>query len=248
MSARRYRATVEYDGTDFNGFQRQAQGERTVQETLESAVYAITGAAVPIIGAGRTDSGVHAKGQVVTFDADWRHGHAALERALNANLPADVAVRQVGEVPSGFHPRFDARRRVYEYTINNQIERSPLLRRTSWHVAQPLDAAAMNRASALLVGEHDFATFGSPPQGDNSVRHVFVAAWRREIDLLVFRIEATAFLYRMVRSLVGALCQVGQGRWTVSDFDRVFLAAERSQAGPTAPPQGLCLLAVYYGE
>lgn len=248
MDVRRFRATVEYDGTDFSGFQRQAQGERTVQQVLESAVQTITGRTATVIGAGRTDTGVHARGQVIAFDADWQHGEPALERALNANLPVDVAVRQVSEADPRFHPRFDARRRTYEYVINNRIERSPLLWRTSWHVHCPLDVMAMNQASALLVGEHDFATFGQPPVGNNSVRFVYAAEWRREVELLLFRIEANAFLYRMVRSLVGALCLVGQGRWSVSEFDRVFSAAERSLAGPLAPPQGLCLLSVSYTE
>ncbi len=248
MSVRRYRATVEYDGTDFRGFQRQAQGERTVQETLENAIVAVTGRAAVVLAAGRTDTGVHALGQVIAFDSEWRHGEDVLSRALNANLPPDVAVREVRMVDSGFHPRFDARRRKYQYLINNQQDPSPLWRRTSWHRPWPLDEAAMNRASALLVGVHDFATFGQPPAGENSARQVFQADWQRDGHLLNFIIEANAFLYRMVRSLVGTLYLVGEGKWSVDEFAEVFTAADRSLAGPTAPPQGVCLLAVSYSD
>jgi len=242
----RYRAKVEYDGTDFHGFQRQGQGERTVQETLEAAICAVTGQAATVIGAGRTDTGVHARGQVIAFDVNWRHGEAALGRALNANLPPDVAVRELQSTERGFHPRFSARRRTYQYTINNQIYPVPLLRRTTWRRPRPFDLAAMNAASALLVGEHDFATFGRPPAGENTIRRVFGAEWRRKGNLLSFTIEANAFLYRMVRSLVGSLCQVGDGAWTPETFAKVFAAADRALAGPTAPPQGLCLLSVTY--
>ena len=254
FNLQRYRTTVEYDGTDFHGFQRQAQGERTVQEVLEAAVRAVTGQDATVIGAGRTDAGVHARGQVIAFDLNWRHGEAALGRALNANLPSDVLVRQTRAVERGFHPRFDAHRRIYQYTINNQSDSSPLLRRISWHRRRPLNLESMNNASALLVGEHDFATFGRPPVGVSTVRRVFRAEWRRvavcapypEGGLLRFTIEANAFLYRMVRSLVGTLCKVGEGGWTIETFANAFAAANRALAGPTAPPQGLCLLSVSY--
>jgi len=210
------------------------------------AICAVTGQVVTVIGAGRTDTGVHARGQVIAFDASWRHGQAALEQALNANLPPDVAVRELESVEREFHPRFSARRRMYQYTINNQISPSPLLRRTTWHRRRPLDLQAMKQASELLIGEHDFATFGRPPVGVNTVRRLFRAEWRREAALLNFTIEANAFLYHMVRSLVGSLCQVGDGRWSVAAFAEAFATANRALAGPTAPPQGLCLLAVTY--
>ena len=246
MAVKRYRATVEYDGSEFHGFQRQGRGERTVQEELEAAIQVVTGRSVTAIGAGRTDTGVHARGQVVAFDIEWRHEELALERALNANLPSDIAVREIMYVNQGFHPRFDARRRTYQYTINNCKYPSPLLRRTSWHWPRPLDLAAMNMAGKLLVGKRDFAAFGQPPVGENTVREVFRSEWRRENDLLNYQIEANAFLYRMVRSIVGSLCQVGGGAWSVERFANTLAAADRALAGPTAPPQGLCLLAVSY--
>lgn len=244
----RYRAIVEYDGTDFKGFQRQAQGERTVQETIEDAIYAISNQVVRIVGAGRTDAGVHAKGQVVAFDVNWRHDIQALYRAMNANLPADLKVREIERAEDSFHPRFDALRRTYEYTINNQKEPSPLLRRTTWHRQDCLDERAMNQASELLIGEHDFATFGRPTVGENTVRRVFTARWIRRADILTFTVEANAFLNRMVRSLVGSLCQVGDGKWTVEYFLEIFTQAKRALAAPSAPPQGLCLVSVSYND
>jgi len=199
-----------------------------------------------VLGAGRTDTGVHARGQVIAFDVGWRHEPVVLGRALNANLPPDVAVRDVEGAPADFHPRFDARRRIYEYTINNREDSSPLLRRRSWHRATPLNLVRMQKASDLVVGEHDFSTFGRPPVGDNSVRRVFRADWNRDGVLMRFTIEANAFLHRMVRSLVGSLCQVGEERWSVATFEEVLTAADRALAGPTAPPQGLCLVEVVY--
>jgi len=237
---------VEYDGTDFCGFQRQAQGERTVQETLEQAIQSVTGQRVIVNAAGRTDSGVHASGQVIAFEVGWSHGEATLGRALNANLPCDVAVRDVRLTDSCFHPRFAAHRRTYRYSINNQIEPSPLLRRMTWHRPGSLDLAAMNCASKLLVGRRDFGTFGRPPAGVNTVRQVFAAEWQRQDGLFVFAIEADAFLNRMVRSLVGTLCLVGDGRWSVCDFKQALDAVDRKRSGPAAPPQGLCLVSVVY--
>jgi tRNA pseudouridine38-40 synthase len=248
MGIKRYRAIVEYDGTDFRGFQRQAQGERTIQETLETAISTVAEQSVRVIGAGRTDTGVHARGQVIAFEVGWRHGGAALSRAINANLPPDVAVRDVVAVEGGFHPRFDARRRTYQYFIINQSVPSPLWRRVAWHRRHLLDLVAMNVASDLLVGEHDLATFGSPPVGDNTVRRIYSAQWRRRENLAIFTIEANAFLYRMVRSLVGSLCLVGEGRWSVEEFARALAAADRSLAGPTAPPHGLFLETVSYED
>jgi tRNA pseudouridine38-40 synthase len=240
-----YRALVEYDGTAYYGFQRQ-RSEQTIQGQLEAAISFVAGQPATVVGAGRTDSGVHATGQVIGFELEWRHGHQALERALNANLPEDIAVRCLEEAPEGFHPRFSARRRAYEYSIYNARVRSPLQRRKAWHVVRPLVVEDMNQAAQAIVGQHDFATFGQPPQGINSEREVFEARWRHLNDFLVFEIEANAFLYRMVRSLVGSMKAVGEGRWSVTDFEAALAKADRSLAAQTAPPQGLCLMAVIY--
>jgi tRNA pseudouridine38-40 synthase len=244
----RVRAIVAYDGTDYSGYQRQDNAV-TVQEALEAALARVTASdpgSVTILAAGRTDAGVHASGQVIAFDTAWRHGLDDLHRALNAVLPADIAVLEVKETAASFHPRYDARSRRYRYSIYNTSIRSPLERRYSLHVAAPLDVEAMQRAARLLIGEHDFVTFGQPPQGNNTVRRVLEAEWRGESPQLHFDIEANAFLYRMVRSIVGTLLQVGRGEWDVGAFEAALAACERSQAGPTAPPHGLCLVKVIY--
>lgn len=241
----RFRALIAYDGTHYFGFQRQRVGQVTIQSTLEDALSALADAPVTITGAGRTDSGVHALGQVISFDLAWRHGEEALRRALNVNLPADIVVKQV-EITPDFHPRFDARRRAYRYQIFNHPVRSPIHHRYSWHVSQPLDVSRMNAAAAILLGSHDFATFGLPPQGTNTVRELFQAHWQQETDLLTFTIEANAFLYRMVRSLVGSLKLVGVGAWTEDTFATALHGRDRKYITTVAPPNGLFLVSVTY--
>lgn len=240
-----FRSLVEYDGTAYYGFQRQ-RSEQTIQGQLEAAILSVAGQPATVIGAGRTDSGVHATGQVIAFELEWRHGHQALQRALNANLPEDIAVRDLEEAPEGFHPRFSARRRAYEYRIFNARVRSPMQRRHAWHVVRPLVVEDMNQVAQAIVGQHDFATFGQPPQGTNTEREVFKAGWHQVNELLIFEIEANAFLYRMVRSLVGSMKAVGEGSWAVTDFLTALARVDRSQAAQTAPPQGLCLTSVSY--
>jgi tRNA pseudouridine38-40 synthase len=241
----RVKAIVAYDGTDYLGFQRQASG-RTVQEVLETALERITGTRVRVLAAGRTDAGVHAEGQVIAFDTTWRHSLADLQRAMNAVLPQDSAVRELTQAASDFHPRFDALSRLYRYTVLNAPVRSPITRRTSLHWRTPLNLEAMESATALVVGEHDFATFGRPPQGGTTVRCVFEAGWVTNPPWLFFEIEANAFLFRMVRSIVGTALEVGQGRLTPSQFGAIFVSRDRSQAGQTAPAHGLCLIKVRY--
>ncbi len=241
----RVRAVVAYEGTDYQGFQRQANGP-TVQGVLETALARVTREEIVLSAAGRTDSGVHAAGQVIAFETGWNHPLEALQRALNAVLPPDVAIREVAQVAPGFHPRYDARSRCYRYTIYNHPVRSPLGRRTSLHVPQRLGMEGMQEAARMLVGERDFATFGQPPQGDSTVRRVLQAEWSGEPPWLYFDVEANAFLYRMARSLVGTMLQVGLGRMTLASFAALLAARDRAQAGPTAPPHGLCLVEVRY--
>jgi tRNA pseudouridine38-40 synthase len=242
----RYRALIEYDGTNYYGFQRQREEFPTIQGELESVLSQLVRKPVMITGAGRTDTGVHALGQVVSFTIEWRHDVAALSRALNAKLPGDIAALTVAETSPTFHPRYDARRRAYRYLIYNVPVRSPLRRLRSWHVRQPLDLDAMNEAASLLIGVHDFVTFGMPPQGDNTVRELFHANWRRNGEFLEFGVEANAFLYRMVRSLVGSLVAVGSQNWRVADFATAFHACDRNQSAAAAPPQGLYLASITY--
>lgn len=240
-------ARVAYDGADFFGFQVQARG-RTVQGEIERAVNAVTGAETRVLGAGRTDRGVHAQGQVITFEAEWKHGLPDLHRAINAVLATDVAILDLEPASEGFHPRFSARSRTYRYTIWNQTWRQPLFRRTAWHVAQPLDVGLMAQASLCLVGTHDFATFGRPPLSENTVRTIFRAEWHGQRPWLTFEVEANAFLNRMVRSIVGSLVRVGLGQMRVDELESLLQATDRSQVRLVAPAHGLCLVRVDYAR
>jgi len=238
-------AVVEYDGTDYLGFQVQAQG-RTIQGEIERALALITQERGRIVGAGRTDTGVHAQGQVIAFSTAWRHPVEELQRALNAVLPRDIAVRELRSVARGFHPRFDAVSREYRYTILSQPLRSPLARRFVHHFPHPLDVSAMNEAAGVLMGSHDFASFGRAPQGDNTVREVYQAQWTPERPFVYFDIVANAFLYRMVRSLVGTLLLVGTGELSLAGFEEILRSADRNRAGQAAPAHGLCLIRISY--
>jgi tRNA pseudouridine38-40 synthase len=241
-------ARIEYDGTDFFGFQVQA-GERTVQGELERALARLGGGPTRVTGAGRTDRGVHAEGQIVSFRVDWEHDLADLHRALNAVLAPDVAVLDLDLAPEGFHPRFSARSRAYRYTILNRPWPSPLLRRTAWHVAKDLDTGRMVQASELLLGTKDMATFGRPPEGGreaSTVRTVLRAEWKEGGSLLTFHLEANAFLFRMVRSIVGTLALVGWNEISVEEFRAILEARDRSRVKRVAPAHGLCLVEVNY--
>ena len=243
----RYRAILEYDGTEFQGYQRQANG-RTVQGKVEEALVKLNmDVPVTVYGAGRTDKGVHASGQVIAFDLSWRHGARRLANAINAHLPLDVAVKDVKLAHDDFCPRFAARWRVYEYHIYNAPFRSPIRARASWRVWPELDVDAMNVGTQALIGTHDFSTFGrAPERGGHTVRTVRRASWRIDGRLLIFEIEADAFLYRMVRSIVGTLRQVGAGDRTPWDVAKCLYAKQRNLSGPSAPPQGLRLVKVVY--
>jgi len=245
----RYRATLAYDGTAYQGFQRQIGDTPTIQLAVEQAVAAVTGQTTPVIGAGRTDSGVHATGQVIAFDVEWRHGDTALLRAINANLPDDIALQDIAEAP-GFHPRFDALSRLYRYRVIQAEQRQPLLRNRAWHIRWKLDGDWIKQAAGLLLGKHDFAAFGKPPQGENTVRTVYQSEWTAEPEvygtLWTYTIEADAFLQHMVRRIVWMLLDVGRGKQTVSDFEVYFRRAELPTEGSIAPPGGLTLEQVKY--
>ena len=246
--AQPYRALIAYDGTAYAGFQRQREGQPTIQGALERVLAELAQGPIRIKGAGRTDSGVHARGQVIGFELEWRHGPGALQQALNAYLPADIAVLNLEQCEAGFHPRFDARRRAYEYIIYNAAVRSPIGRQYAWHVKRPLDEYKMNQAAQALVGVQDFATFGQPPQGENTVRELFTAVCRRDGKQVSIFIEANAFLQRMVRSIAGSLKLVGEGSWSVEQFVIALEACDRSRCGTVAPPHGLYLVSVTYDQ
>lgn len=245
----RVRAKVAYDGTEFFGFQRQANA-RTVQGEIETALEKVTSRQSGVIGAGRTDAGVHATGQVISFEVDWRHSMQALTKALNITLPDDVAVRELAECSADFHPRFDAQSRTYDYTVLAGEVRQPLRRRTTWQLERMPDLALMNSAAAHLIGSHDFAAFGSAPSGreeETTMREVLRAAWcEDERDALVFTIEANAFLFRMVRRLVLALVRVGQGQFSAGGFLEILESRDAQRIKGLAPACGLCLVDVKY--
>jgi len=242
------RLTIEYDGTAYQGWQLQPGGP-TVQAALERALATALREPVRVRSAGRTDAGVHACGQVAAARV-----HAAppdlarLQKSLNALLPDDVAVREVALVDDRFDPRRDARSRVYEYRIWNAAAPSPFWRRWAWHVPAGLDAAAMASAAACLVGEHDFATFrgagGAPVR--STVRRVLESSVTASGALLVYRVEATAYLRQMVRSIVGTLVEIGRGGRPAAAMAEILTACDRTRAGATAPPHGLVLVAVRY--
>lgn len=246
----RVRAVIAYDGTDYHGFQRQSpENEPSVQGVLEQALARIGQTNVTVMGSGRTDAGVHASGQVIAFDVEWAHGLAALQRALNAVLPTSIAVLELAEAASDFHPRYAALSREYVYTIYNAPVRHPLYARFSWHVAEPLDVEQMQRACRLLVGEHDFAAFGQPTghrPGESTVRRVDRAECRREQHHIYIDVEASGFLYRMMRSIAGTLAAIGQGRLDWRAVGEIMESCDRSRCEPPAPPQGLCLVRVRY--
>jgi tRNA pseudouridine38-40 synthase len=244
-SLSRYKAIVAYDGADFFGFQVQVV-ERTVQGVVETALTRIVKETVSILYAGRTDAGVHATGQVIAFDLFWNHSEERLRRALNANLPDGVFIKSIELTRPDFHPRFDALLREYQYTILNQSEPDVLRRRYMTHIDRLLDVELMRQASNYFVGCLDFATFGRPPTGDNTVRTITKTVWNVDDSLLVFTIEANAFLYRMVRNIVGTLIQVGLGKLTVGDVECIIASKSRAACPPPAPPNGLCLTNVIY--
>ncbi len=256
MVTRNYRAVVEYDGTQYAGFQIQAN-RPTIQGELERALHCVTQEFVRVNGAGRTDAGVHARGQVINFRTAWPHGDQALRRALNAVLPRDIAVHHIAVADEDFHARFSATSRVYVYTIYNAPTRAPLLERFAYHCAQIIDLQAMREATAYLHGEHDFAAFGQPPFGEGTVRSVCRAAWcvspaegqgGLRPRLLQFEIEANAFLRGMVRRVVGTLLDVGTGRLKVQDVAHILASREIKNSSPPVPACGLCLWHVRYGS
>ncbi len=241
----RVKAIVAYDGTGYSGFQRQSNAN-SIQAALEAALAELFGAAVPVSGSGRTDAGVHAAGQVVAFEVLWRHELASLHRAMNALLPEAIAVLSLEAAPDDFDPRRDARSRWYRYRIYNAPVRDPLSNRYSLHVPRALDVEAMQAAAASLLGWHDFSAFGSPPQGTNAIREVLRAEWQQAGAWLTFDIIANAFLFRMVRMLVGTMLRVGYGALTPQRFAEILQTQNRSGAGPAARACGLTLMAVQY--
>jgi tRNA pseudouridine38-40 synthase len=241
----RFRATVEYDGTDFAGFQLQ-KNARTVQGELETALATLSnGERHPVDGAGRTDAGVHASGQVISFTYAGSLSAPELDRALNGLLPRDVAIRDVRRAPQEFHPRYAARYREYRYTVWNGPQ-SPLRERTALGVRVPLDTDAMARAATVFEGRHDFSAFGSADR--QPVRTVHSVRVRRDGRLVTIDVRADAFLRGMVRRVVAALLEVGRGKLKKQDLVAALASREPALDGAAAPAKGLCLRRVAIGR
>ncbi len=244
-----YQAILAYDGTDFLGFQRQAQG-RTVQGEVETSLRQLGWQEEAIRYAGRTDRGVHARGQVIAFDLAWRHSPEALQKALNALLPADIAVDNVRPAAADFHPRYAAVARRYIYYLYTAPVRHPWWRRYAWQVQGALSAEALTSAAAAFLGRKDFAALGTPPNPHGTtVRTVYKAAWARlGPQAWAFDVVADAFLYRMVRRMVALQVAVAQGRMPAWAFQQALETPPKAPLQGLAPPQGLFLEAVCYDQ
>lgn len=271
---RNFKLTLAYDGTNYAGWQSQPD-RATLQDTLERALAKVAGEAIRVVASGRTDAGVHALGQVVGFRSNWQREPAVLLKALNAELPDDMAVLDAAEAPADFHAIAGARQKRYRYVIRDGPVRDVFARHYCWHIYGRLDAAAMHRSAQALAGTHDFKSFeNSGSERENSIRTVFEIAVSREQgdlagspgiaaatvgqapsatpgqrgagDLVAVEVEADGFLYNMVRAIVGTLVEVGQGKRDDSWPAEVLEARDRRAGGRTAPPQGLFLVRVEY--
>ena len=240
---------VEYEGTQYQGFQWQP-GALTIQGQLESSLERLTGETVRVDGAGRTDSGVHARGQVVSFRVFSQLPPETFVKALNYYLPEDISVTQAFRVPETFNVQRNACSREYRYTILNRRTPSPLLIRFSHIVREPLDVPLMDDASRLLIGPHDFAAFSSPQElgSARTLRRVLRAGVSRDGDLVIIEMEGNAFLSHQVRRTAGALVEVGMGKMSVEEFQGLLERKEPGSAGPTLPAKGLCLVKVTYPD
>jgi len=243
-----FKLVLEYDGTQYAGWQRQLNVP-TIQATVEDALAAIAQTRLTLVGAGRTDAGVHAFGQVASFRTDRGLSQREWLRALNAHLPADISALSVEAVPDHFHARYSTKGKLYEYHLMNRSERAPLLRERAWMLYKPLDFAAMTEAAACLTGSHDFSSFETAPtDNENPQCRLQQADLRRQGDLIIFSFYADRFLKQMVRAMVGTLVEVGQRKRTAADMHTILAARARAAAGRTAPAHGLYLVRVDYTD
>nr|WP_066354014.1 tRNA pseudouridine(38-40) synthase TruA [Fervidicola ferrireducens] len=246
MTVLNVKILLEYDGSNYHGWQRQ-KNALTIQEVVEEAVYKVTGEKVKVIGAGRTDAGVHARGQVANFHTNCRIPVERLPYAINSHLPEDIVVKGAEEVPDDFHARYSAKAKVYTYTIYNAPFPSPLMRKYSYFYPHILDVEAMQEAAKAFVGVHDFTAFrasGSPVK--SSIRNVMRLEVKKNKDVITIEVEADGFLYNMVRIIAGTLLEVGSGKRTPEEIPSVISSRDRERAGITLPAHGLCLEKVVY--
>ena len=243
---RTLKITLAYDGTRFVGWQRQAEGE-SIQGLLEGALARLEGGEVTVHGAGRTDAGVHALGQVASARVTFQHDPSTVTRAVNAHLPPDVRVLDVADVHDGFHARFSARGKSYRYQVRNTAVATPFDRSFVWHLPEPLSIGAMTQAAAVLVGTHDFSAFRSVGSDNaTAVRTMTRSEWRDSSGLLTYEIAGDGFLRHMVRAVVGTLVEIGRGWRSPDDIRALLDGRTRAHAGVTAPAQGLFLVSVDY--
>ena len=243
---KRIKLTVAYDGTDYCGWQIQPNGI-TVEEVLNRNLSELTGEEITVIGASRTDSGVHAQGNVAVFDSDTTIPPERIAYAVNRKLPEDIVVIRSEEVPGDWHPRYQETEKTYEYHILNREMPDPVRRRDTYFVSYPLDLEAMRRAAAYLKGEHDFRSFCNVHTDvQDTVRTIYDLDIIRSGDLVTVRIRGNGFLYNMVRIIVGTLVRVGRGFYSPGQVKEILEAKERTSAGVTAPPQGLVLVKIDY--
>ncbi len=254
----RYQVILAYDGSKFKGFQRQVNA-RSVQGAVEDSLRKLGWQGKSILAAGRTDTGAHATGQVIAFDLAWEHSPQELQLALNDHLPDEVVAREVRQVGTAFHPRYDASWRKYQYRLYCQAIRQPLLEPYAWRVWPPVDLNTLVEAARQLVGTHDFQAFGTPPQsGGGTVRMVLQADWKQEMPYFTFEITAQAFLYHMVRRLAFVQVHIAQGKLSLDYFKRAITGEHvnhsRNEPGSLsttlihglAPAKGLILAEVHY--
>jgi len=244
-----FKVIFEYDGVSFCGWQAQGQGERTVQGELEAVLLKIFKKTIKVIASGRTDSGVHAQGQVISFKAETRMKPLEIKRALNSLLPPDIAVHEVREVKDDFHAQYSVKEKTYRYTILNRTSRSVFLRDRVYFYPYPLNLAAMRKASKFLVGKHDFKSFQAhdPLRAERqTVRTIRKIVIKKEDDTIYIDITADGFLYKMVRNIVGTLVSMGAGHLSIQEMPKILKAKNRKFAKETAPAEGLCLMAVKY--
>ena len=247
ISMRNIKLLIEYDGTFYNGWQVQPNG-LTIQEVIQKKIEVMTQERVILIGSGRTDARAHALGQVANFTTSSRVPVEGFRNGLNSLLPSDIVIKDAREAEEEFHSQFWAKKKTYSYCILNRPVPSAIWRNYSWHLPGPLDVPAMQNAAQCLLGPHDFSSFqGALPDSKDSVREVFRAAWTvKEKDFLCFTIEADGFLKYMVRNIVGTLVEVGKGNISPERFKEILGLRDRTEAGMTAPPQGLFLLEVQF--
>jgi tRNA pseudouridine38-40 synthase len=242
----RFKLVIEYDGTEYHGWQIQPNG-RSIQAALQEAVARLTGETTSVVAAGRTDAGVHARAQVISFSLQRTAAPEMLVRGLNALTPPDICIQSAETVADDFHPCRAARSRIYIYRIWNARWLSPFWRRYAWHVRYRLDDERMRNGAAQLLGEHDFSSFRAAGcQAKHAVRRVLRSEIERSGDLLLYTIEANGFLRHMVRNIVGTLVEVGAESRPADALPKLLAARDRTQAGPTAPACGLCLAQVNY--